>query len=253
MSQHRPLGRRSFVRTGLLTAGALFLPAKTTTSASAATNSGLSIHDRASWGAAKPLRRVQYSGQPPRKIIVHHTATPNTQELDLGRAYALARAMQHYHQQALGWSDSGQHFTVSRGGHLLEGREHSLRELRRGEVFIIGSHCANQNTVSIGIETEGNYCSSAPSQTQYAALVEMCAEICRQYEIAPGEIFGHRDFNATACPGDVLYAMLPGLRSDVAQAIVTPCGAWQAIGGPTPLEELVQSAGPAQGRWPSIY
>jgi peptidoglycan hydrolase-like protein with peptidoglycan-binding domain len=47
----------------------------------------------------------------------------------------------------------------------------------------------------------------------------MCAYICRQYRIQPTELFGHRDFKDTACPGDVLYGMLPRLRKDVARLL----------------------------------
>jgi peptidoglycan hydrolase-like protein with peptidoglycan-binding domain len=44
----------------------------------------------------------------------------------------------------------------------------------------------------------------------------MCAYVCQQYKVRPTEIYGHRDFKDTACPGDVLYKMLPKLRTEVA-------------------------------------
>ena len=37
-----------------------------------------------------------------------------------------------------------------------------------------------------------------------------------EYGIKPTEIYGHRDFKDTACPGDRLYAALPRLRAEVA-------------------------------------
>ncbi|MET9325070.1 peptidoglycan recognition family protein [Streptomyces sp. NPDC003038] len=232
------------MRSGLaLTAGVVLLPSRTVRPAfAAAGDAGLRIHERVSWGAVEPLHPVRCAGELPKKIIIHHTATANVQDLSLSRAYALSRAIQRYHQQTMGWIDTGQHFTVSRGGHLLEGREHSLRELRRGENLIIGSHCTDQNTVAIGIEIEGNYSKSAPSQIQYGALVEMCTYICSQYGMSPSEIYGHRDFNATACPGTALYETLPDLRTAVAQASANTCGEWQSIGtGPTEFEEPAQS------------
>ena len=57
-----------------------------------------------------------------------------------------------------------------------------------------------------------------PPAALYNKLVDLCAYICDQYNIASSQIFGHRDFMATACPGNILYGMLPELRSDVAAA-----------------------------------
>jgi peptidoglycan hydrolase-like protein with peptidoglycan-binding domain len=37
--------------------------------------------------------------------------------------------------------------------------------------------------------------------------------------IRPTELYGHRDFKNTACPGDRLYALLPRLRTDVAAVL----------------------------------
>jgi peptidoglycan hydrolase-like protein with peptidoglycan-binding domain len=50
-------------------------------------------------------------------------------------------------------------------------------------------------------------------------LRSLCAYLCGQYRIRPTQIFGHRDFKDTACPGDVLYTMLPKLRSQVADVL----------------------------------
>ncbi|WP_245691704.1 peptidoglycan recognition protein family protein [Streptomyces katrae] len=55
---------------------------------------------------------------------------------------------------------------------------------------------------------------------QFSALADLCAPICRQYNLAPAAIYGHRDFiSTTACPGAKLYAMLPKLRQDVARKL----------------------------------
>ena len=43
----------------------------------------------------------------------------------------------------------------------------------------------------------------------------MCAYVCKAVgKVKPTEIYGHRDFKDTACPGDALYKMLPKLRSE---------------------------------------
>jgi N-acetylmuramoyl-L-alanine amidase len=56
------------------------------------------------------------------------------------------------------------------------------------------------------------------------SLVQLVAYIAQQYGIAPSMIRGHRDFNATECPGTVLYGRLPELRDAVGAAIGTRVG-----------------------------
>lgn len=211
-------GRRS-VLTGAfaVTTGAL-LPLGQPTAARAAP-AGPVIADCASWAARPPSSPVTVLPTPPQKIIVHHTDTPNTTDYSPAQARALARAMQNDQMDARGWIDTGQHFTISRGGHVLEGRHHSLAALQEGTRQVDSAHCHGQNTVAVGIENEGNYMSTDPRGVQYASLVELCAHICRQYGLRPYQIYGHRDFNATDCPGDRLYALLPQLRRDVAAKV----------------------------------
>lgn len=113
-----------------------------------------------------------------------------------------------------GWVDSGQHFTNSRGGVLMEGRHGSYDALRAGDQIVVGAHCPGQNDVAIGIENEGLYVAMEPPQQQWDSLVAFCALVCDRYNIPASEIFGHRDFTVTQCPGDALYALLPRLRSE---------------------------------------
>jgi N-acetyl-anhydromuramyl-L-alanine amidase AmpD len=120
-----------------------------------------------------------------------------------------------------GFIDSGQHFTISRGGYAMEGRHRSLERLSLGQGHIVGAHCTGQNDQSIGIENEGIYTSVAPPGALYNQLVSLCVDICTQYALPASQIYGHRDFAATECPGDVLYGMLPQLRSDVGARVLT--------------------------------
>jgi hypothetical protein len=177
---------------------------------------GPEIVDCAGWGARPNSRVVNVVAQRPVKILVHHTATPNADDLGRAAADRLARGIQDFHMDRRGWLDSGQHFTISRGGFVLEGRHRSLEALRSGRKQVEAAHCTGQNLVSIGIENEGTYTDTEPTGPLWDRLRELCAYTCAQYGIAPTEIFGHRDFKDTLCPGDVLYGMLPRLRSEVA-------------------------------------
>lgn len=198
-------------RRGLLIGGAALLALPGTASAAAAP----AIADCADWGARPNNRIVNVVGQRPVKILVHHTATPNVDDLSRGAADDLARGIQNFHMDRRGWLDSGQHFTISRGGFVLEGRHRSLEALRSGRKQVEAAHCTGQNLVSIGIENEGTYSDTGPTGLLWQRLREMCGYVCAQYGIAPTEIFGHRDFKDTLCPGDVLYGLLPQLRGEV--------------------------------------
>ncbi|MFJ2753616.1 peptidoglycan recognition family protein [Streptomyces sp. NPDC087297] len=214
----QPTRSLSISRRSLLRAQAVFgitLLGSTVAPSSAHAANSTRIHQRAAWQARSPKGAVRRSYGRPKRLIIHHTATANTADMSLARAYSLGRAIQNHHMDSFGWIDTGQHFTVSRGAYVLEGRAGSLASLESASGMVIGAHCYGQNTLAIGIETEGTYTHNAPPAAQYEALVELCARLCRQYRLAASEIYGHRDFNATLCPGAALYALLPQLRSDV--------------------------------------
>lgn len=126
----------------------------------------------------------------------------------------MARGIQQSHFNR-GFLDTGQHFTISRGGFIMVGRHQSKPVLVSGDRHVVGAHCIGQNDVAVGIENEGTYTNVQIRDEHYNKLVRMCAYICQQYGIPPRNILGHRDFDATECPGDRLYARLPTLRDDV--------------------------------------
>ena len=171
------------------------------------------------WVARDPSHSITVHNRRPVKILVHHTATENVTDYSRDAGEELARSIQRFHMRTRGWVDSGQHFTISRGGYVLEGRHRSLEMLRGGKRQVEGAHCTGQNIVAVGIENEGTYTATGPTDKQWKRLIQMCAYVCKQYRIRPTEIYGHRDFKDTACPGDVLYGMLPKLRKAVASAL----------------------------------
>ncbi|MEW1892836.1 N-acetylmuramoyl-L-alanine amidase [Streptomyces sp. NBC_00523] len=218
LDRPHPHPRRRAVLTGTLALGAAaLLPLAAPGRARAAT--GPVISDCAAWGARQPSSPVKTLATPPQKIIVHHTATPNSTDYSQNQAFSLARIMQNDQMDERGWIDTGQHFTISRGAYVTEGRHGSLAALQGGTRQVESAHCTGQNTVAVGIENEGTYMTVDPRGEQYARLVELCAHICRQYGIPAYQIYGHRDFNSTDCPGDRLYALLPQLRQDVAARV----------------------------------
>jgi N-acetyl-anhydromuramyl-L-alanine amidase AmpD len=180
---------------------------------------GPPIVDCAGWGARANSAIVPIWNRRPVKILVHHTAGPNQPDVSRAAAFRMARSIQNFHMDVRGWLDSGQHFTISRGGVLMEGRHRSLELLRIGKRQVEGAHCTGQNVVAIGIENEGLYSTLEPPTALWNRLRETCVHICRQYGIRPTEIYGHRDFKNTICPGNRLYGMLPRLRTEVGAAL----------------------------------
>ncbi|GII51773.1 hypothetical protein Pth03_01620 [Planotetraspora thailandica] len=211
------LTRRAFLLAGAGAAGGLLLG----TAAARALTAGLPgrprIYTRDEWNAAPPKTRAVILDRMPDRLVIHHTATANTDETSLEAAFRLSRAIQRYHMHHNHWADIGEQFTVGRGGQIMEGRNRTLPAIEEGK-HVMGAQVADHNRHTLGVETEGTYTSELPTESQLASLPSLLAWLCGVYELDPFKaIVGHRDLNATSCPGDRLYAHLPQLREDVAR------------------------------------
>ncbi|MFB9909567.1 peptidoglycan recognition protein family protein [Allokutzneria oryzae] len=217
MDDRSPLGldRRSLLR-GIAGAGALAAAGQLLTPGSAlAAPATPRIYSCDEWGA-RTVSGLTTLNNKANRILVHHIASANSTDYSLAHAKQVARNDQADHMDNNGWADTGQHFTISRGGYIMEGRHGSLAALRARNRMIRGAHCPGQNDNAIGIENEGTYTSADPPQAMWNALVSMCAYVCYQYGIPASNISGHRDHYATACPGERFYAKLAQLRKEVA-------------------------------------
>lgn len=215
--RHTRMDRRTVLRGTALAAGGVLLGhmAQIPGAEPAAAQARPQVYTRADWGARSPKGKLDVRGKGPTHIVVHHTATANAQDTSTSHAAALSRSIQRHHMDTNGWSDIGQHITISRGGHIMEGREQTLRSVGSGRL-VLGAHTAEHNGHTLGIENEGTYDAATPPSALVEALVETCAWLCVAYGLDPDEaIVGHRDFNVTGCPGDKLYSLLPTLRSKV--------------------------------------
>ncbi|GAA1531353.1 peptidoglycan recognition family protein [Dactylosporangium maewongense] len=211
------LTRRDALRGAVLLGGAaaLLTVADPSAGAALAAPDQPSIDSCGAWGARPPAGPLTIVQHRPNKIIVHHTALANSTDTSRAHAFAASREIQDLHMDGNGWIDSGQHFTNSRGGWLTEGRHGSLYALLHSQTMVQGAHCVGQNDQAIGIENEGTYLTEQPPAALWSSLIAFCAFTCHQYGIPATEIYGHKDFNNTQCPG-LLHARLPELRSAVA-------------------------------------
>lgn len=180
------------------------------------------IYGTSEWGAKKPDQTIEVVNNRPTKILIHHTAGENSTDYSKAHAFVVARNIQDLHMAHDGthdWGDSGQHFTVSRGGYVLEGRHGSVAHVKGRKSFIKGIHARSANAYSIGIENEGLYTNALPPKAQWDALVGLVAWLCWSYGLKADAIDGHRDHVQTACPGDAFYNKLSQLRADVAKKL----------------------------------
>jgi hypothetical protein len=149
-------------------------------------------------------------------VIVHHTVTDNRTH-----PYTAVRSIYYYHAVEQGWGDIGYNYLVGQDGSVFEGRA--------GGDNVIGGHAFQYAFGSSGISCLGTFDSSDVSDDCWAALIAIVAWTGRNIEPlgrhtfheAPDlwNICGHRDTNQTGCPGDMLYADLPGLRQAVANVL----------------------------------
>jgi hypothetical protein len=176
------------------------------------------------WGAA-PAHASHFAERPAAGIVVHNTESANreatTGDAEFQLAAALARSIQNSHF-ARGFADTGQHFTVSRGGLLLEGRHGAALAARAGRV-VEGAHAVSDGGVAnktwFGIEIEGdNRASDQVTEPQYAAVVELCAWLMKWTGVPELPIKPHLQVLAghTDCPGKFADRVAQ-LRADVAK------------------------------------
>lgn len=158
------------------------------TSVHALSIGSVQVQPRSTWGARAP--RCSGSSHSPKKITIHHTATPNG-----GSPEAQLRQMQSHHQDVRGWCDIGYHFLISRDGRIWEGRDAGRT----------ASHVQNNNTNNLGISFIGNYMTESPTEAQIDAASRLIAGLEARYGISGADVFGHRDFKGTDCPGTKLY------------------------------------------------
>ncbi len=152
----------------------------------------------------------------------------------------MLRAIFEFHRDVNGWNDIGYNFVID-----LFGRIWRLARAASTSPST-GAHAGGYNGVSTGVAILGSFMegrvAGRPAGPPAAAGMEAVAarrarpwpgdgpgqpggsrlqQVPRQRAVSLARIAGHRDADATDCPGDVLYGELPAVRAEVA--------AWRAI------------------------
>lgn len=162
----------------------------------------MKITTRAQWGARKPNATIHQTTWAKRgTFYVHYSAASKSQKV---------RAIQDYHMDTQKWGDIGYNWLVDADGNIYEGRGW----------LGIGAHVAGYNTVGIGvcfIGKDGDDTKAAREAIRWL-YDEACRLAGRKLDIK-----GHRDSNATACPGAKLYAWVKeGLPVEKPKPAPTP-------------------------------
>lgn len=173
------------------------------------------IFPRSAWGALES-KISEFPRESAQGMVIHNTEDANRQpqegDEELKAAFRLSRQIQHSHMFQRGWSDIGQHFTVSRGGIIMEGRAGTL-DAARQRMVVQGAHAGSSlhNRRWWGIEIEGDFRKNPDAITpqQVAAVQRLCTWLSTLIEgfNAAENIKGHREVkpgNSTDCPGKLL-------------------------------------------------
>ena len=120
-----------------------------------------------------------------KELVLHCSATRE------GRDYTVSDITKWHKQR--GFNDIGYHYVIYRDGSIHNGRD----------VNLVGAHCTNHNTYSIGIcYIGGCKYDLSPKDTrtpkQKEAMLKLLKELKKKYPYAT--VHGHNEFANKACP-----------------------------------------------------
>lgn len=204
---------------------------------------GCQYRNRAGWGADESWR---FEGGeqlwppeyfPVQTLTVHHTATA----VDESDPAASVRAVYFFHAVTQGWGDIGYHLLIDPAGVVYEGRYSGpdgwpLFRVAPGQPLVTAGHSLGFNSGNVGVVVLGDFTSVQPTAAARRSLVRVLASLAHAYDLDPlgrtnyvnpvtdetrtvDTISGHRDWNATQCPGNTFYPTLPALRDEVADLL----------------------------------
>jgi hypothetical protein len=186
------------------------------------------IIPRAGWGGDGVTPRTAPDFGDVQVAFVHHTVSAN--EYAPEDSAGIVLAMAKYHRDTNGWNDLGYNFVVDKYGQIFEGRAGGIDQA------VVGAQAQGYNTHSTGIANIGTFSDVGQTDAALDAMAKLIAwklplhgaPVTGQIVLTSGggdlnryksgtpvtlqRISGHRDGDATECPGNALYGQLPELR-----------------------------------------
>ncbi len=185
--------------------------------------------NRNAWGAEPfigdpvPLANPSYN-----RMTFHHAACCDATTYEEGLAQV--KSIQDFHQDVRGWSDIGYHFLFDKQGRVYQGRPFmdNRTNLSSPPVLAMGAHVGGANTGNIGVSLlgcfhppEGSNCQDEMSPALRDSVITLYAYLSERYRVSTTNLFGHRDQGTTSCPGDNNYALLPELRTQIDELVLS--------------------------------
>ncbi|XP_050784203.1 peptidoglycan recognition protein 1 [Gopherus flavomarginatus] len=114
--------------------------------------------------------------------------------------------IQNYHMDDRGWSDIGYNFLIGEDGRVYEDRGWST----------MGAHAKSWNHKSLGFSFLGTFSSRVPSAAALNAAQSLIQCTIKRGSLSSSyTLKGHRNVNATECPGNALYRVISWWASAV--------------------------------------
>jgi hypothetical protein len=160
--------------------------------------------------------------------FVHHTVTAN--EYGPQDSAAIVLGIAKFHRDTNGWNDIGYNFLVDQYGQVFEGRAGGIDQA------VVGAHAQGYNAQSTSVAQLGTFSAQPITPQAMSATAQLLGWKLSLHGVPTegtvvltsgggslnrfpagtpvivNRICGHRDGDATSCPGDALYAQLPELR-----------------------------------------
>jgi len=185
------------------------------------------IISRTSWGAS--ASKYGYTYAQVTGAMIHHTAGSNTYtEADVP---GILRSIQAYHMNSRGWNDIAYNVLVDKFGRAWEGRGGGVDKAVQG-----GHAYGVTNARTTGVSLIGNYQTATPASAMLDTAERVIAWKFAVHGVDPygttygsggqdggstflNAISGHRDENATDCPGQYVYSQMSTISSRVASYV----------------------------------
>jgi hypothetical protein len=222
---------------------------------------------RRAWAQGMAAPRVAPEYGAVRMAFVHHTENPNGYAAS--EVPAMLRATYVFHRYVNGWNDIGYNFIVDLYGRIFEARAGGIDEP------VVGAQAGGYNLVSTGIAVLGSFMAvpistpargaleallawklslhGVPAQGSVTVTVNPAGAYYSRFpanaHVPLPRIAGHRDADATDCPGNVLYGELPSIRAGVRRLAPNPMRATLALRAPPiqPNRQATAEAGGSEG------
>jgi N-acetyl-anhydromuramyl-L-alanine amidase AmpD len=127
--------------------------------------------------------------------VIHHTAS------EAGSVESIHEAhIRRKDKDGNPWLGIGYHFVIGNGNGMGDGE---IESTFRWKQQMHGAHAGDEqhNQHGIGISLVGNFDKHPPTTAQLASVKRLVSTLKIAYGISSGNVIGHAEIKATACPG----------------------------------------------------